>query len=92
MTQPTPQQPPGPHEGAPPEPAPEVADPRVGAAVRRLDELADLPPAEHVEIYESVHRGLQQALAEAAGDDPASDAAPDATWQHDQRGHGSASP
>jgi hypothetical protein len=41
-------------------------DPRVRDAVRRLDELSDLPPAEHVEIYESVHRDLQEALAEAA--------------------------
>jgi hypothetical protein len=48
---------------------PGEADPRVGAAVRRLDELDGLAPAEHVEIYESVHHRLQEALAEAADDD-----------------------
>jgi hypothetical protein len=41
-------------------------DPRVAAAVRRLDELSDLAPAEHVDVYESVHRSLQESLAEAA--------------------------
>jgi hypothetical protein len=49
----------------PDEPA-SVADPRVRDAVRRLDELSDLPPAEHVEIYESVHSSLQESLAEAS--------------------------
>ena len=52
-------------------PVPEVtvsdgADPRVAAAVARLDELGDTPPAEHVEVYEDVHRVLQDALADAA--------------------------
>jgi hypothetical protein len=47
---------------------PAEADPRVGAAVRHLDELADRPLAEHVEVFESVHRSLQESLAEAAGD------------------------
>ncbi len=42
------------------------ADPRVAAAVARLDELGDTPPAEHVEVYEDVHRVLQDALADAA--------------------------
>ncbi|MGZ4495805.1 MAG: hypothetical protein ACXVWU_13960 [Nocardioides sp.] len=42
------------------------ADPRVAEAVRRLDALSDLPPADHVEIYESVHRSLQESLAEAS--------------------------
>jgi hypothetical protein len=65
------------------EPAPEdpvepgvyaVRDPRVAAAVARLDGLADLPPVEHVEVYEDVHRVLQESLADAArtsaGSDP----------------------
>jgi hypothetical protein len=43
-----------------------VADPRVRDAVRRLNELADLPPAEHVEVYEAVHSSLQESLAEAS--------------------------
>jgi hypothetical protein len=41
-------------------------DPRVAAAVARLDELGDTPPAEHVEVYEDAHRVLQDALADAA--------------------------
>ena len=45
---------------------PDGADPRVAAAVARLDELGDAPPAEHVEVYEDVHRVLQDALADAA--------------------------
>jgi hypothetical protein len=57
--------------------APTEADPRVGAAVRRLDELGDLPPAEHVEVYESVHHDLQESLAEAAGDDQPRGPGPD---------------
>jgi hypothetical protein len=40
----------------------------VATAVARLDSLADLPPADHVEIYEDVHRVLQDALADAAHD------------------------
>jgi hypothetical protein len=47
---------------------PAEADPRVGAAVRRLDELSDRPLTEHVEVLESVHRSLQESLADAAGD------------------------
>jgi hypothetical protein len=43
-----------------------VGDPRVRDAVDRLDELADLAPAEHVEVYESVHSSLQESLAEAS--------------------------
>ena len=42
-------------------------DPRIAAAVARLDGLTDTPPAEHVEVYEDVHRVLQDALADAAG-------------------------
>lgn len=45
---------------------PGSADPRVAAAVSRLDELGDTPPTEHVEVYEDVHRVLQDALADAA--------------------------
>jgi hypothetical protein len=53
---------------APVEPAEHVpvADPRVREAVRRLEELADLPPADHIEVYEAVHSSLQESLAEAS--------------------------
>ena len=50
---------------AEPDDAAPVADPRVRDAVRRLDELSDLPPADHVEVYEAVHSSLQESLAEA---------------------------
>jgi hypothetical protein len=53
------------------------ADPRVAAAVARLDRLGDTPPAEHVEVYEDVHRVLQDALADAArGQEPAAPGQP----------------
>jgi hypothetical protein len=42
-------------------------DSRVQAAVDRSAELADTTPDEHVAIYESVHRTLQEVLADAAG-------------------------
>jgi hypothetical protein len=42
-------------------------DPRVDAALRRAGELAATSPGEHVEIYEDVHRSLQEVLADAAG-------------------------
>ena len=52
----------------------DAADPRIAAAVARLDGLGDTPPAEHVEVYEDVHRALQDALADAArGDGSGSD-------------------
>jgi hypothetical protein len=59
------------HDAPDDRPAPEAmpsdgADPRVAAAVARLDGLGDTPPAEHVEVYEDVHRVLQDALADAA--------------------------
>jgi hypothetical protein len=43
-------------------------DPRVAAAVHRLEELGDSPPEEHVEVYEHVHRVLQETLADAQPD------------------------
>jgi hypothetical protein len=55
-----------------------AADPRVRDAVRRLDELSDLPPADHVEVYEAVHSSLQESLAEASrqADESPSDGSP----------------
>jgi hypothetical protein len=47
-----------------------VTDPRISAALERLEGLAERPPAEHVEVYEEVHRVLQESLAEAQGDGP----------------------
>jgi hypothetical protein len=44
---------------------PTVADPRIADAIERLERLAERPPAEHVEVYEDVHRVLQESLAEA---------------------------
>lgn len=40
---------------------------RVDAALERLPELDRLPTAEHVAVYEEVHRSLQDALGAAAG-------------------------
>jgi hypothetical protein len=66
---------PGPPTPAPPSPTPATAnppaqgpvgdgtgDPRVDAALARLDRLDELPVAEHVGEYDAVHRALQDAL------------------------------
>ncbi|HEX6935356.1 MAG TPA: hypothetical protein VF227_02445 [Actinomycetes bacterium] len=45
-----------------------VDDPRIAEALERLEGLADKPPAEPVEVYEDVHRVLQETLAEAQRD------------------------
>jgi hypothetical protein len=50
------------------EDVPVTGDARVDAATARLDELADLPTADHVAVYDDVHQRLQDALADA---DPA---------------------
>jgi len=55
---------------------PASGDPRVDAALRRARELADTSPTEHVEIYEDVHRSLQEVLADASGQGEAPAAAP----------------
>ncbi|MCW2674569.1 MAG: hypothetical protein JWP14_3158 [Frankiales bacterium] len=39
-----------------------MADP-VATAAELLDTLADKPVAEHVEVFDQVHRSLQDALA-----------------------------
>ena len=57
------------------------ADPRIAAAVARLDGLGDQPPVEHVEVYEEVHGVLQESLADATrsterADERPEDAAP----------------
>jgi hypothetical protein len=43
----------------------DTGDARVDAATARLAEVPDLPTTDHVEVYEDVHRRLQEALAEA---------------------------
>ena len=53
--------------------APAGGDPRVDAAMQRAAELAGTSPTEHVEIYEDVHRSLQEVLADASGQPPASE-------------------
>jgi hypothetical protein len=47
----------------------DAGDPRIAAAVARLDGLSDRPPVEHVEVYEDVHRVLQDSLADATRED-----------------------
>jgi hypothetical protein len=49
-------------------PADGPGDPRVAAAVRRLEGLGDSPPEEHVEVYEQVHQVLQETLDDAQRD------------------------
>ena len=45
-------------------------DPRVAAAVARLEELGASLPEEHVEVYEQVHQVLQETLSDAQQDRP----------------------
>ena len=51
-----------------PQPADAPGDPRVAAAVQRLEELGDSPPEQHVEVYEQVHQVLQETLSDAQQD------------------------
>ena len=44
-----------------------TGDVRVDSAVELVADLSDLPLADHPEVYEDVHRRLQQALADATG-------------------------
>ncbi|MEU8342479.1 hypothetical protein SAMN05443665_105810 [Actinomadura meyerae] len=57
----------------PPDP---TGDPRVDAAVAPLGGLGALPVAEHVRVFEDVHRRLQDLLASADQDEPAPAAPP----------------
>ena len=47
---------------------PSTGDARVDEALRRLDELAGLPVAEHPAVFEQVHRRLAEALGELGPD------------------------
>jgi hypothetical protein len=42
----------------------ETGVPRVDQVVAGLDRLADLPPDEHVPVFERTHATLQQVLSE----------------------------
>lgn len=46
---------------------PSTGDPRVDDAVARLDDLAGLPLAEHLAVYEYVHERLTEALGDLDG-------------------------
>jgi hypothetical protein len=63
--------------GAPagPPPVEPTGDERVDEAVARLGELGGAPVSRHVEIFEDVHRRLQDVLA-AIDEDAAAPAAP----------------
>jgi hypothetical protein len=47
-----------------PRPRPSTGDVRVDDAVARLDDLAGLPAAEHLAVFEYVHRRLTEALGD----------------------------
>jgi hypothetical protein len=57
---------PGPTRGEAPA-LPSTGDERADAAIARLGETAQSPPAEHPAIYEDVHRRLQDTLADLDG-------------------------
>lgn len=46
------------------EPYQETGEPRVDAALRHLDELADLAVSEHPAVFERVHASLREVLGE----------------------------
>ena len=46
---------------------PSTGDPRVDAAMARLDQLDRTPVSGHVEVYDAVHRSLQDTLAAIDG-------------------------
>lgn len=57
---------PAPAASAPavPRPRPSTGDARVDDAVARLDDLAGLPVAEHLAVFEYVHERLTEALGD----------------------------
>lgn len=44
-----------------------TGDVRVDTAVELIGDLANLPTADHLAVYEDVHRRLQDTLADASG-------------------------
>ena len=61
-----------------------TGEPPVDAALARLHGLAGRPATQHVEVYEDVHRRLQDALSGAAEPDPG--AGRDQSSEHDPSG------
>jgi hypothetical protein len=61
---------------APPSPEP-TGDERVDTALARLDELTAAPVADHVEVFEDVHRRLQDVLASVDHEERSEAAAPE---------------
>lgn len=43
---------------------PATGDDQVDAALALLSDVEGLPPAQHADVYEAVHAGLQDALAD----------------------------
>lgn len=75
--------PPSAHRPVVPRPRPTTGDARVDEAVVRLDDLAGLPIAEHLAVFEHVHERLTEALGDLdvhapahAGDQPPGPGAP----------------
>jgi uncharacterized Ntn-hydrolase superfamily protein len=62
----------------PPQERPTAGDPRVDAALARLDELPGVPVSEHPRIFDDVHRRLEDVLDElgSAGEDRGADPRP----------------
>lgn len=57
-------EPPAPRRPVVPRARPSTGDPRVDDAVARLDDLAGLPAAEHLAVFEYVHERLTEALGD----------------------------
>jgi hypothetical protein len=53
-----------------------TGDERVDAAMARLGDLAEAPTSAHPEIFQDVHRRLQDALTGIDGDQPSADGDP----------------
>lgn len=53
---------------------PATGEPRVDAALARLEELAGRPVTEHRAIFEDVHRRLRDVLGELDSREPSQDA------------------
>jgi hypothetical protein len=60
----------GPAAQEPAEARPSTGEPRVDAALARLDELAGRPVTEHRAIFEDVHRRLRDVLGELDSGQP----------------------
>jgi hypothetical protein len=58
--------------GQPGGPRPATGEPRVDAALARLDELAGRPVTEHRAVFEDVHRRLRDVLGELDTREPSS--------------------